>query len=302
MKLIRHLAILLCLGVWALLGLAQSIQAGSMQFSQTSLTPKQGELFEVGVVVDTKSESIGGAGARIKFDPKLVIVDSVAVGDIFADYPQVKHDNMKGELVISGISANNNSFFSGQGILATVRWQAVAAGDTKISFDFTPGSTTDSNMAVTFGNGDILSQVNELSLNIKSTDQSGQNIGGFFSRITSFFNSPNQGSSLPASKQTSPNNVNTQPISDSTEVVNSSQSSSSEGYNQPTPTSSPVAQIENPLTTEESSKLDSDLQLPVDEELVKLPQWLWFVVGVLVTAVVLSLIYYFKLRRQLKGL
>lgn len=300
MKTIRNIVLTVVLSFsFGFVAIGQVV-AGSMQFSPTSLSPNQGELFEVSVIVNTNNQEIGGAGARIKYDPKSVIVDSVIVGDIFADYPQVKHDNMKGELVISGISANSSSLYSGEGVLATIRWQAVAAGKSKVTFDFTPGSTTDSNMAVTFGNGDILSQVNELSLNVNAVNQSGQSVGGFFSRITSFFNTSKSDDSAASSNQvttnTGSNQVQGQPnnsaVVDQQSVVNETPSAPEESL---TPQTDVTQQESQPETVSASEQISS-------AEAPALPQWVWFIAGGLATIVVVTFVYYFRLKRQLKTL
>lgn len=131
-----------------------------------TLTVNLEEEFSLKVLIDTFGQSAGGGGVKLNFDPARLKALEIIPGSIFGDYPGAVIDNAKGKITISGLASSTNNMFSGQGIFATIKWKSLKPGNTEITFDFQPGSTTDSNIAVTFGNGDILTQVNTAKINV----------------------------------------------------------------------------------------------------------------------------------------
>lgn len=153
-----------------------SAQSPSLLFEPSTLTVDTNEVFEVNIVVDTAGEEVGGVGAIIHYDPQYLQVvqpsdthTGVAKGNLFDYYPKASFDNTKGEIYISGVVSNINTLFSGKGVLGSAAFMAMQSGSTTVVYDFTPGSTKDSNIAVTHGSGDVLSQVSELNVDITST-------------------------------------------------------------------------------------------------------------------------------------
>lgn len=155
------------------LALAASVQAeGSLILipeskNFTLLVGKQEE-FSLKILMDTFGQTAAGAGAKLNFDPTRLAGVEVIPGSIFGDYPTTAIDNTLGRITISGIASSLDDQYTGQGVLATIKWRALRPGNAKITFDFQPNSTTDSNIAVTTGSGDILSQVNQVNVNIVS--------------------------------------------------------------------------------------------------------------------------------------
>lgn len=139
---------------------------GRMYFPETSYSLNTGETFETPIYIDTSDVSAAGAGAIVKYDQNFLEVVSVEKGSIFDDYPLTKDKPENGQVVVSGISGSAKSFFSGNGILGTIKWRSKKIGDTNLTFEFTPGSTTDSNIAVNFGNGDLLNEVENAVIHI----------------------------------------------------------------------------------------------------------------------------------------
>jgi hypothetical protein len=105
-------------------------------------------------------------GAKILFKNEDLKVITVKPGVIFGDYPTVAFSNEEGKIIISGVASSVNDFFSGQGIFATITFQATSPGESVIEYIFEPGSTTDSNVAVTYGSGDILARVNKVGVSV----------------------------------------------------------------------------------------------------------------------------------------
>ncbi|MFH1088729.1 MAG: cohesin domain-containing protein [Patescibacteria group bacterium] len=146
----------------------------SLLFSPADKTVMQNEQFNIDILVDTAGIDVAGAGAIIKFDNSQLAIVQIDPGIIFADYPALTIDNENGRATISAISGSINDLFNGQGVVATIKFQAKTIGQAKVDFIFEPGSTTDSNIAVTFGNGDVLAAVNELKLNIIQANDGSQ--------------------------------------------------------------------------------------------------------------------------------
>lgn len=146
-----------------------SAQSPSMKFSPEKVDVVAGEKFVVDIVVNTAGEEIGGAGAKITYDPKKVGIVSITPGTIFSDYPTASFDNYQGKATLSGIVSSINILYKGTGVFGSIQFQAIAGGGTSVKFDHTPGNTTDSNLAVTYDPGDILSEVNTLTITVSGS-------------------------------------------------------------------------------------------------------------------------------------
>lgn len=150
------------------LALPTSINAAvaSLKFQPSSMNLGVGERLIVDIIIDTAENEVAGCGAKIEYDPNIISVVSIDLGSIFNDYPSATFDNNTGRAMISGIVNSPKNLYKGQGKFGTITLQMVSTGMTKVKFEFTPGSTTDSNIAVTYGNGDILESVNELNITV----------------------------------------------------------------------------------------------------------------------------------------
>lgn len=138
----------------------------SLEFEPVQLTVYQDVPFTANLIIDTASQPAFGVGARLLYDPSQVTIEQITTTDIFSQFPTVSSDNQVGTAFISGISSSLNQSFTGRAVFATLTITAHMPGTTSINFLFEPGSTTDSNIAVTFGNGDILAQVIPLQLTV----------------------------------------------------------------------------------------------------------------------------------------
>ena len=132
---------------------------GKLYFAPESLEVNNNSTFTNEIYVDTDGSDVGGVGAIVTFNNVFLEAVSVEPGVIFDDYPLAAIDNDSGRISISGISGSKDHLYNGKDLFAKVTWQAKKTGTTDVSFDFTPGRTTDSNIAVTFGTGDILSEI-----------------------------------------------------------------------------------------------------------------------------------------------
>ena len=138
----------------------------SLLFSPSDLSTSTDTQFNVSVMINTAGQGVSGAGAKIIFDPYYLTAISISTGEIFADYPAAIINNQTGQITISGISSSPTDLYNSSGTFATITFRPYHPGQTKVKYNYVPGSTVDSNIAVMTGNGDILSEVNELTVNI----------------------------------------------------------------------------------------------------------------------------------------
>lgn len=142
----------------------------SLLFSQESKSIAINQTFNIDIILDTAGEQAGGVDAVVKYKPSLIQGISIQTGQIFSDYPAAIIDNQKGQINISGIASSKNRLYSGKGTLATITFKGVSSGKAIINFNYLPGSTRDSNIAVLYGTGDVLGRVNSLTVTIQQTE------------------------------------------------------------------------------------------------------------------------------------
>ena len=128
---------------------------------------------KVAVLVNiTSPKNTQGADIIIKFDPKILRAETigetkepVVLSGMYSEYPVNKLDLITGKITVSGISSATGGVLT-NGLFGTVTFIAKAAGVSKISLDFTPGSTTDSNIIQSGDGRDALDSVENLEVNI----------------------------------------------------------------------------------------------------------------------------------------
>lgn len=143
--------------------------AATLSLSPTSGTHAAGETFEVKVNLDTSSVATSGTDAYIHFDPTVLqVVDSapgadgvqVLAGSLYSQTSFNSVDNGTGKISFSASKSGGSAGYSGSGTLATITFQAVkGSSGTPVTFDFTSGSTTDSNVISSADSSDLLTAV-----------------------------------------------------------------------------------------------------------------------------------------------
>lgn len=141
----------------------------SLTLSPDSTSVTLGQDVILAIMVDTAGYASGGVGAILRYDPNLLVATHIETGTIFVDYPLASIDNTNGKITISGIAASTNDLYTGRGELARVTFNTRQVGIDTLSFEFTPGSTRDSNIAVTFGSGDVLASVGQAKITVLET-------------------------------------------------------------------------------------------------------------------------------------
>jgi len=115
-----------------------------------------GNTFDININLNTGGGRTVGTDIIIKYDAaKLKLVDIVN-GTIYTQYVGKEINNSLGTATISGISSDVASAFTGSGTLATLKFQGLTATTATVSFDFTAGGSTDSNVADFDTKADIL--------------------------------------------------------------------------------------------------------------------------------------------------
>lgn len=90
----------------------------------------------------------------------------ISPGSLYQDYP-VNNLVSPGRINFSAVIKPNTSGFSGKGILGTIRFKALKKGLTNIEIEYTPGSTSDSNIISTQTGSDILQRVENAKILIE---------------------------------------------------------------------------------------------------------------------------------------
>ncbi len=129
---------------------------------------KVGDGVIVAVGVSTGGKKTDGTDVIIHYDNKLLTASSSGLlnGNIYPEYPIASIDQKSGTIKVSG-TASVNQTFAGEGLLTTVLMTTVKPGQAKITVDYTPGSTIDSNIVESTSSKDVLEEVNNLTLSIK---------------------------------------------------------------------------------------------------------------------------------------
>lgn len=136
----------------------------TLSFNPSTVQTTVGEEFTTELVINTAGNAVGGVGAKIQYNTAAIEVVSIETKPVFPDYPTTIFDNTTGLLTVSGIVQSPGESFTGNQAFANITWRLKSAQNNIIRYEYEAGSTRDSNIAVTYGNGDILAQVGELSV------------------------------------------------------------------------------------------------------------------------------------------
>lgn len=153
-----------------------------------SITAQSGSIIQLPVMVDTGGDPTAGIDVILLFDKNILELTDITVypensGNIFKQFltaqfnnnPQhisetqvISQANIAGKVSFSAIADALTSFNGVMGQsnpLATVSFKVLNNTPTTVSFQFTPGSTTDTNIPNLEGTADLLREVTNLNLN-----------------------------------------------------------------------------------------------------------------------------------------
>ncbi len=117
-----------------------------------------GQSYPLGIVVDSAGKNVDGVDVIVTFDPKKVRVEGpkLTTTNMFEEFPVNRIDNANGKIQLSALTFTPKPM---TGILGTFSITPLVKGDISLAFSFTPGSTTDSNIAENKTAKDILGKV-----------------------------------------------------------------------------------------------------------------------------------------------
>jgi hypothetical protein len=134
-----------------------SAGSATLSLSPTAQTVGLNQTFTVNVNLDTAGGRVDGVDIySLHFSPSVLQVVQVLPGNLFANTVVNSVNNSTGVISFAQTSAGG-TYFSGSGVLAQITFRSMARGSSNVTFDFTPGSTTDTN--VTYQGIDQLSAV-----------------------------------------------------------------------------------------------------------------------------------------------
>lgn len=129
---------------------------------------KKGEKFTVAININSDVYS-DGTDISLTYDPKFLSVVKVnrpvQTANIYNNYPQNKVDAKVGVITVSGVTDKKEGVLT-NGVFGTIEFIAKNSGETKISIDFTPLSTTDSNIIKSGSGVDVLEKVENTEVSI----------------------------------------------------------------------------------------------------------------------------------------
>lgn len=133
---------------------------------QGPTTATVGATIKVDVILKS-SEPTDGADALIKYDPAMLTAQAPTAGTLYQEYPSRTVDAKNGLVVLSGLTSQGSTGFSGTGTLGTLTFKALKAGQTTLSIDYTAGATTESNVIGSGISKDILTGTEPLTITVK---------------------------------------------------------------------------------------------------------------------------------------
>lgn len=138
----------------------------SLKTSQVELAV--GDNLNVDIFINANGKPTTGTDLLIKYDPNFLSLTktSFTKGSIYSEYLGQSVDNTKGFYRNSGLSPISSKK-STDGKFGTLSFKVLAAGNTKVTVDFKPGASNDSNVIDNKTSKDILDKVDNLEVNIK---------------------------------------------------------------------------------------------------------------------------------------
>ncbi len=141
--------------------------SASLSLSPSTGSYAVGDNFDVQIMLDTAGEDVSAVDAIINYDSSVLQVTDITPGTIFSTYPEQSASS--NTIEVSGLDGSTTSPFNGSnGVLATIGFRVLDEGDTDLTFDFTAGSTLDSNVveASSGQSNDILNSVSNASYSL----------------------------------------------------------------------------------------------------------------------------------------
>jgi len=134
----------------------QALAGASFSLSPSTGVCIPGGTFNLKIILNTDTPS-SGATAKINYDPAVLEAQTLTNGTIFPIEIVNSINSATGKIRLdAGVNFANPSNFTGSGTFGTIKFKVLRVGSTSLSFDFTAGSTKDSNVAHAETHQDIL--------------------------------------------------------------------------------------------------------------------------------------------------
>lgn len=151
-----------------LIGLVPNLAlAATLSLSPSTSTVNVGDKLNVAIILNTDSQTISGVDAKLRFDKAVFAVEDssssqtgvqIQAGTLLSTVAFNSVSNSDGTISFSAAKTGGSSGYTGTGTLATITLRALTASTgSPVTFDFTSGSTTDSNIST--GTSDVLTAV-----------------------------------------------------------------------------------------------------------------------------------------------
>lgn len=136
---------------------AVSAPSASFLLSPSRGTVALGEVFEVSILLSTGGAGVDGADAILRYNPRMLKAVALENGGLFEERLQKRIDEVAGEIRLSEMTFDSRPKM---GTFGVVSFETLQKGTTSVFFDFLPGATRDSNVALTSSGGvDLLKEV-----------------------------------------------------------------------------------------------------------------------------------------------
>ena len=169
----RLLPILFLLSAFCFL-LSTPIMAASS--ATLALSPASGTFvvntpFDVGVYLNTNGAKVDGVDIKLNYEPaKLEAQLITPETSIFPDFPTKTINATTGKITISATAAVGSPYSNTTATkIVTIKFKPLTTGSTTLTFDFTAGATTDSNVVENTTNLDILTAVTNANYTLSAT-------------------------------------------------------------------------------------------------------------------------------------
>jgi len=133
-------------------------KAAALQLNSPGGSYSVGNTFDVKIDLSLSSESVDGVDAILNYNTSVLSVDKITNGSLFVDYPTATYDSSQGTISVSGLASSTSPVTAG-GTVATITFKGESEGTGTVTFNFTSGSGTDSNVAENTTGNDILESV-----------------------------------------------------------------------------------------------------------------------------------------------
>lgn len=122
-----------------------SAHAAFLEFDPSSVNVDVGDTFDMDIVVKVSDDEITGVDAVGDFDPSVLEVQAITDGT-FLEIAHKSFDN-PGRFYVAGLVNSVGESVTGEGVLATVTFKAIASGTTTVTYLCELGETGESNIS-----------------------------------------------------------------------------------------------------------------------------------------------------------